>query len=66
MTATTTPTTTIGTRQAEAPRSHVRRLALSVGSLLATIGGRWNDLVDAGQLGPNAETSVGRHTGARI
>lgn len=66
MTATTTATTTIGTRHAEGPRRHVRRLALSIGSLLATIGDRWNDVVDAGQLGPNAETSIGRHTGGRI
>jgi hypothetical protein len=44
----------------------VRRLALAAGSLLAAIGSRLNAFVEAGQLGPDAERSIGRHTGARI
>jgi hypothetical protein len=42
-----------------------RRLVLAAGSLLAAIGSRWSAFVDAGQLGPDAERSIGRHTGAR-
>ena len=43
-----------------------RRLALAAGSLRTAIGSRWNAFVEAGQLGPDAERSIGRHTGARI
>jgi hypothetical protein len=69
MTATTaTTTTTITAIEARrgAGFGHVRRLARAAGSILAAAGSRWSDLVDAGQLGPPADTVTGRHTGARI
>ncbi len=62
----TATTSNIGTRQGQRKVSRVRRLALAVGSLLAAIGARWSAFVEAGQLGPDAERSIGRHTGARI
>jgi hypothetical protein len=65
MTATTT-TTDLGTRRGQATLAHIRSLALAGGSLLATIGSRWNDFVDAGQLGPSADSVISRHTGGRI
>lgn len=64
MTATTATTATAHRQQTV--RGRVHRLARTVGSILATIGSRWNDLVDAGQLGPSADTVTSRHTGARI
>jgi hypothetical protein len=63
MTATTSNLDTLR-EQTTVPR--IRRLALAAGSFLAAIGSRWNAFVDAGQLGPDAERSIGRHTGARI
>jgi hypothetical protein len=64
MTATTATTAT--NHRQQTVRGPVHRLARIVGSILATIGSRWNDLVDAGQLGPRADTVISRHTGARI
>lgn len=64
MTATTTPN--IGTRRDQATLAHIRRLARAAGSVLATIGSRWNDFVDASQLGPSADVVTSRHTGGRI
>ena len=64
MTATTT--SDLGTRQEHGTVSRLRRMALAAGSVLAAIGSRWNAFVEAGQLGPDAERSIGRHTGARI
>ena len=62
---TTTTTTDFGSRgRLAAPR--IRRLLRVAGSFLTTIGSRWNDLVDAGQLGPSAEALTSRHTGGRI
>lgn len=68
MTATTTTTTstTVGTGRDRAAIARIRRLARAAGSVLGAIGSRWNDFVDAGQLGPSAEVLTGRHTGARI
>lgn len=63
MTATTSK---LGTRSGQITVASLRRLALGAGSFLAAIGSRWSDFVDAGQLGPNAETMTSRHTGARI
>lgn len=63
MTATTSH---LGTRRGEATFGTIRRLARLARSTMAAIASRWNDFVDAGQLGPNAETMTGRHTGARI
>jgi hypothetical protein len=64
MTAATT--TTMGTRRRAASIALVRRLARGAGAILAAIGARWNDFVDAGQLGPGADSMTSRHTGARI
>jgi hypothetical protein len=44
----------------------VRRLALATGSVLAAIGSAWSRFADAGQMGPDVERSISRHTGARI
>jgi len=62
----TATTSNIGTRRGQGTLARVRRLALAAGSLLAAIGSRWSDFVDCGQLGPDAEQSISRHTGARI
>ena len=62
----TATTSSVGTPSGRIPIARVRRLALAVGSILAAIGSRWNGFVEAGQLGPDAERSISRHTGARI
>ena len=62
----TTTTATVGTKQEGSAVSWVRRLALAAGSILAAVGSRWNAFAEAGQLGPDAEREIGRHTGARI
>ena len=62
----TATTTNIGTRRGQAALGQTRRLAQVAGSLLATIGSRWSDFVDAGQLGPSADAVTSRHTGGRI
>jgi hypothetical protein len=62
----TTTTATVGTKQEGATVSRVRRLALAAGSILAAVGSLWNAFAEAGQLGPDAEREIGRHTGARI
>jgi len=63
MTATTSDT---GTQTGRETFARIRRMALVVGAFLGAIGSRWSDLVDAGQLGPDPQTTVSRHTGARI
>ena len=63
---TATATTNLGTRQEQRTVTRVRRLTRAAGSFLATVGSRWTAFVDAGQLGSDAEASIGRHTGARI
>lgn len=62
----TATTSTLGTRRGRAAFGHIRGLARLAGALLSAIGSRWNDFVDAAQLGPSAESMTGRHTGARI
>ena len=62
----TTTTAKVGTRQEQAMVSRIRRLALAAGSLFAAIGSRWDDFAEAGQLGPDREREIGRHSGARI
>ena len=62
----TTTTANVGTKQERTAVSRIRRLALAAGSLLAAIGSRWNAFAEAGQLGPEREREIGRHTGARI
>lgn len=64
MTATTA--TTVATSRGAATLASFRRLARGAGWILAAIGARWNDLVDAGQLGPSSDTLTSRHTGSRI
>jgi hypothetical protein len=59
-------TAKLSNRRASAVAERVRRLGGVAGSFLVAIGSRWNDLVDGGQLGPNADTVISRHTGARI
>ncbi|MCA1569970.1 MAG: hypothetical protein LC798_06535 [Chloroflexi bacterium] len=61
----TSTTTELGTPQRQATTIALRRMALTVGSVLAAIGSRWNDFVDSGQLGPDVDRTIGRHTGAR-
>ena len=62
----TTTAASVDTQQGQAAVSPVRRLALAAGSLLAAIGSRWNAFAEGGQLGPDREREIGRHTGARI
>lgn len=62
----TVTTSNTGTRHGQGMLHVVRRLALIAGSLAAAIGSRWNAFVEAGQLGPDAERSISRHTGGRI
>ena len=62
----TTTTAKAGTQQQQGTVKPLRRLALAAGSFLAAIGSRWNDFAEAGQLGPDREREIGRHTGARI
>jgi hypothetical protein len=64
MTATTT--SNLDGRRALGRTSPLRRVARATAHLMAAIGARWSDFVDAGQLGPDAERTIGRHTGARI
>lgn len=62
----TATTPTLGTRRGAATLGYAGRLARGARSFLSAVGNRWSDFVDAGQLGPSAETMTGRHTGARI
>lgn len=62
----TATTPTLGTRREAATLGHIGRLARGARAFLSSVGTRWSDFVDAGQLGPSAETMTGRHTGARI
>lgn len=62
----TATTSNLGTRLGQRTVPRVRRLALAAGSFLAAIGSRWNAFVESGQLGPDAERLISRHTGGRI
>ena len=62
----TATTSSIGTRGGQGIIRFARRLAQATGSLVTGIGARWNAFVDAGQLGPDSEQSISRHSGARI
>jgi hypothetical protein len=62
----TATTSNIDMRRGQGTVARVRRLALSAGSFLAAIGPAWSRFVDAGQLGPDVERTISRHTGARI
>lgn len=59
-------TSHLDTRPARRAVARLRRPAMIAGWFLAAIGSRWSTFVEAGQLGPDAERSIGRHTGARI
>ncbi len=61
----TATTSNLDTRSELSTRLRHRRRALSAGSLLAGIGSRLHAFVEAGQLGPDAERAIARHTGAR-
>ena len=62
----TATTSTIDTRRGERAVRVVRRVAMAARSLAGGIGARWNALVESGQLGPDPEQSISRHTGGRI
>jgi hypothetical protein len=67
MTATTTRLTTrLTTPRRRSANVSLRRLLTVARSTLSAIARGWTAFVESGQLGPSAETSVGRHTGARI
>jgi hypothetical protein len=62
----TATTTNLDTQHGQRTVQLIRHLALAIGSFAAAVGSRWSAFVEAGQLGPDAEQSTGRHTGARI
>ena len=62
----TATTSNLDTRRGPGTVQLVRRLALATGSCLGAIGSAWNRFVEAGQMGPDVERSISRHTGARI
>lgn len=62
----TATTSSLDTRRGHGAMQLVQRVALATGLLLRAIGSRWDDIVDAGQLGPDSQASMSRHTGARI
>ncbi len=64
MTATTT--TIVDSLRGGTVITRARRLGRGVASVLATIGARWTDFVDGGQLGPSGDAVMSRHTGSRI
>ena len=63
MTATTTRLTIPRRRSANAA---LRRLVGVLRSAGQAAGAAWSAFAESGQLGPDAEMSVGRHTGARV
>lgn len=66
MTTSTTTTIAAGTLRGRTAYLRARRLARAAGAILSAARSRWNDFVDAGQLGPSADAVTSRHTGARI
>ena len=62
----TATTSNIGTGRGRGMVLAVRRMALAAGWLLAAIGAGWKAFAEAGQMGPDTERSISRHTGARI
>lgn len=61
----TATTSNLVRRRAQGMVAGVRRLALVAGSFLAAVRSRWNAFVESGQLGPDMERSISRHTGGR-
>ena len=43
----------------------IRRMALAAGWLLSAIGAGWRAFAEAGQMGPDIDRLISRHTGAR-
>jgi hypothetical protein len=62
----TATTSNIGTRRGQGMVLALRRMVLAGGWLLAAIGAGWKAFAEAGQMGPDTERSISRHTGARI
>ena len=62
----TATTTAIGTRRVAAAVAFIHRMGRVAGPIMAAIGTRWSDVVDAGQFGPSGDTVISRHTGSRI
>jgi hypothetical protein len=62
----TATTSTTGTRRGQGIVLALRTTALAAGWLLTAIGAGWKAIGDAGQMGPDVERSISRHTGARI
>lgn len=62
----TATTSNVSTQRRQAAIHFVWRMATAAGSIAAAIGSGWRAFVDAGQLGPDRERSISRHTGARI
>lgn len=62
----TATTSNLDARRGQGTVQLFRRLALAAGSVLGAIGSGWSRFVDAGQMGPDVERSISRHTGARI
>lgn len=65
MTAATTTTTTVDTRQ-RALLAILRRMARGAGAILVASRARWSDFVDSGQLGPSAASPGSRLAGRWI
>jgi hypothetical protein len=63
MTATTSNVDTLTSHSAI---TFAKRLAAVAGSIAAAVGLRWHAFAEAGQLGPDRERTLSRHTGARI
>ena len=62
----TASSTTITTSPRKTTLAHVGRVVRPMAAMLKAVRARWNDLAQAGQLGPVHVTEIGRHTGARI
>jgi hypothetical protein len=62
----TATTSNFGTGLSKRILEGLRRVALGTRSFMAAFGPRWRAFVDAGQLGPDSETIIGRNSGARI
>lgn len=62
----TVATTDVRNRQHEHLADRLRRGASAIRDMAAALHARWRAALDAGQLGPDPETIIGRSTGARI
>jgi len=62
----TASSTTITTSPRRTTLAHLGRVGRPMAVMLSAVRARWNDLAQAGQLGPVQDTEIGRHTGARI